>query len=207
MSDKINRRTVLLSASAVAATWSGAAGAAQPTPRQTSGPFYPTETMRPGDTDWDLVRVAGQVRDAGGEVLHLSGRVTSADGSPVPDALIEIWQCDVNGRYLHTEDWSLTRSRDNGFQGFGAVRTDADGSYRFRTIKPVAYPGRTPHIHARVVLPEGRELVTQLYLRDEPLNAQDGLFKSLGASGQAALSIDPAPRADGDLEASFTFVV
>lgn len=189
----------------------GRAAAAVPTPRQTAGPFYPPPRQRPSDTDWDLVKVEGRVREAGGEVLHLSGRVLDRDGAPVPDALVEIWQCDSNGRYHHVGDRSAGRPLDEAFQGFGAVRTDAEGRYRFRTIRPVPYPGRTPHIHARVVWQdgarEGRELITQIYLEDHPLNQRDFIFRSLGAKAQAAAKIDPKRRDDGALQAGFDFVV
>ena len=185
----------------------GRATAAVPTPEQTAGPFYPPPKQRPHDTDWDLVKIAGRVREAGGEVMHLSGRVLDRDGSPLADALVEIWQCDANGRYHHVGDRSSERPLDEDFQGFGAIRTDAEGWYRFRTIKPVPYPGRTPHIHARIVPQDGRELVTQIYLEDHPLNRKDWIFRSLGAGAQSAVTINPARRDDGDLQAEFDFVV
>ncbi len=178
-----------------------------PTPEQTAGPFYPPPNQRPGDTDWDLVKVEGRVREAGGEVLHLAGSALDRGGAPLADALVEIWQCDSNGRYHHVGDRSSERPIDEGFQGFGAVRTDAEGRYRFRTIKPVAYPGRTPHIHARVVPRDGRELITQIYLEDHPLNRADWIFRSLGAKAQSAATIEPRRREDGDLEAGFDFIV
>ena len=177
------------------------------TPPQSAGPFYPPAADRFADTDWDLVNIAGRVRAAGGEVMHLSGRVLGAAGTPVAGALIEIWQCDANGRYLHSGDVSQTRRRDPDFQGYGVTRTDAQGRYRFRTILPVEYPGRTPHIHARIQRPDGSELITQIYLRDHPLNQRDFLFRRLGRAAQAAASITPTRRDDGDLEAGFDFVV
>ena len=182
------------------------AAALVPTPPQTAGPFYPPPGARPGDQDWDLVKVAGKVRAAGGEVMHLSGRVLDAGGEPVPDTLIEIWQCDANGRYLHRGDPG-DAPRDPYFQGFGAIRSDARGHYRFRTIRPVPYPGRTPHIHARLIRPDGSELITQIYLEGHPLNGQDFLFRRLGRKAQEAASIRPSRRGDGDLEATFDFVV
>ena len=207
MLNRITRRAAMALTGVGAFMFARPASASVATPRQTAGPFYPPPRMRPSDTDWDLVRVAGRVRAAGGEVLHLFGEVLDLDGTPVPNALVEIWQCDVNGRYHHDGDTGEGRPKDEGFQGFGAVRTGVDGTYRFRTIKPVAYPGRTPHIHARVVPPDGRELITQLYLLDEPLNDRDFIFRSLGEAGQAAVTIDPVTRGDGDLEAGFNFVI
>src|SRR5690606_21546494 len=125
--------------------------AAVPTPEQTAGPFYPPPNQRPDDTDWDLVKIEGRVREAGGEIMHLAGRVLDRNGAPLAEALVEIWQCDASGRYHHVGDRSSDRQLDEDFQGFGTIRTDAEGRYRFRTIRPVPYPGRTPHIHARIV--------------------------------------------------------
>ncbi|PLX45679.1 MAG: protocatechuate 3,4-dioxygenase, partial [Hyphomicrobiales bacterium] len=120
-----------------------------PTPAATEGPFYPSPDMRLKDTDNDLVKIEGAVREAGGEVIFLTGRVLSRSGQPLEGARVEIWQCDVNRRYLHRGDHGA--ARDGGFQGFGHDITGADGSYRFRTIMPVPYPGRTPHIHVKVL--------------------------------------------------------
>ena len=203
----MTRRVALAVAGTAAAMRSDPALAAITTPAQTAGPFYPPPNERPSDTDWDLVKVEGQVQEAGGEVMHLFGQVLTVHGAPVADALVEIWQCDVNGRYHHSGDSGEGRPLDNGFQGFGAVRTDAEGGYRFRTIRPVSYPGRTPHIHARIVPSGGRELITQIYLLDAPGNQLDFIFRSLGAARQAAASIDPVLGDSGDLEAGFNFVI
>ncbi len=184
-----------------------ASAALFPTPPQSTGPFYPPPADRFADTDWDLVNIAGRVRAAGGEVMHLSGRVLGGDGAPVAAALIEIWQCDANGRYLHSGDVSQTRPRDPDFQGYAVTRTDSGGRYRFRTILPVEYPGRTPHIHARLQRPVGSELITQIYLAGHPLNQGDFLFRRLGRAARAAASITPTRRDDGDFEAEFDFVV
>ncbi len=145
------------------------------TPRQTAGPFYPVDWS--GDVDGDLVRVAGAAAAAQGVVTHLRGRVLTTRGTPVPGAIVEIWQCDAFGRYRHPRD--RQDGRDVGFQGRGRVVTGADGSYAFRTIRPVAYPGRTPHIHAAIAASDRQSLVTQFYVDGEPLNARDGLFNRL----------------------------
>jgi protocatechuate 3,4-dioxygenase beta subunit len=110
-------------------------------------------------------------------VTHLRGRVLDVGGAPVPGAVVEIWQCDALGRYRHPRD--RQNGRDGGFQGRGRVTAAADGSYAFRTIRPVAYPGRTPHIHAAVAAPGRQPLVTQFYVDGEPLNERDGLFAAL----------------------------
>lgn len=146
-----------------------------PTPRQTAGPFYPVDWE--GDADYDLVRVADAAAMAQGVVTHLRGRVLNIRGEPVPGAIVEIWQCDAFGRYRHPRD--RQGRRDEGFQGRGRVLAGADGSYAFRTIRPVAYPGRTPHIHAMIATPGLQLLVTQFYVDGEPLNERDGLFSAL----------------------------
>ena len=180
------------------------ARAAMPTPSQTEGPFYPTPPMRFGDIDNDLVKIVGAVEQAGGEIVHLTGRVLDRDGAPVAGARVEIWQCDVNGRYLHTGDRG-GKARDGGFQGFGHDITGADGVYRFRTIRPVVYPGRTPHIHVKV-LTEGRELTTQFYENGHPSNARDFLWRSLSAAEQQALSMT-FEDVDGRVEAAMDITI
>lgn len=206
MINTVTRRAAIAIASVQTLLTVRPAMAATPTPAQTSGPFYPPQSDRFDDQDWDLVKIEGQVREAGGEILNLFGEVLDFNGNPVAGAVVEIWQCDANGRYLHSAD-SADGPRDPAFQGFGKVVTGEEGRYRFRTIRPVAYPGRTPHIHARVVRPDGRELVTQIYVLNEPANQKDWIFRSLGATGQIAASIDPVKAQDGDLAAGFNFVV
>ena len=152
------------------------AGALTPTPRQTAGPFYPQEL--PLDDDNDLTRVAGAKSMARGQITDLTGRLVDKSGRPVAGTRIEIWQCDANGRYHHPRDRG-NRPRDPGFQGHGHNISDADGRYRFRTIHPVPYPGRTPHIHV-AVFPAGQEpFVTQLYVAGEPQNADDMLYRRI----------------------------
>lgn len=159
MSNPLRRKIVLGLAALPAA---GLARAAIPTPGTTEGPFFPSREMRLGDTDNDLVRVDGLLERAGGEIVRLRGRVLDRQGNPVVSARVEIWQCDVNGRYLHRRDSG--GGRDAAFQGFGSHLTGADGVYRFRTIKPVPYSGRTPHIHVKVWA-DGRERLTTPAMR------------------------------------------
>lgn len=149
------------------------------TPRQTTGPFYPVDwpVDGEGDADADLVRVTGATAQAQGVVTHLRGRVLDARGEAVPGARVEIWQCDANGLYRHPRD--RPGRRDAGFQGRGRTAAGGDGGFAFRTIRPVAYPGRTPHIHVLVAAPGRRDLVTQLYVAGEASNERDGLFNAL----------------------------
>ncbi|MFY2823859.1 hypothetical protein [Ruegeria sp. MALMAid1280] len=153
--------------------------AAAQTPRASEGPFYPETDMRFPDVDNDLVKISGQVREAGGEIFTLKGRMIDAAGNPLAGHRIEIWQCDMNGKYLHTGD-DRAVEYDQGFQGFGHDVTSAEGFYSFRTIKPGKYPGRTPHIHVKVFDETGRErLTTQFYEAGNSENSRDGLFRRL----------------------------
>jgi len=177
------------------------------TPKQTEGPFYPDHL--PLDTDNDLIVVNDAMTPAVGQITHLSGRVLDGRGDPIRNALVEIWQCDSNGVYLHTGDKHA--AREKGFQGFGRFMTGSSGEYYFRTIKPVAYPGRTPHIHFKVKR-SGRELLTtQCYIKGEPLNEKDGVYKSLREEkDRAAVTVDFAPIAAsraGELVAKFNVVL
>ena len=162
------------------------------TPRQTEGPFYPDRL--PADDDNDLVAVKGQSGIARGEILLLAGTVTDLAGKPLAGARVEIWQCDAGGRYHHSRD-SSSSPPDPNFQGWGQFVTAADGEYRFRTIRPVPYPGRTPHIHFKVSGKAIPGLVTQMYVEGEPGNARDGVFASLDPRERAAVTVrlDQAP--------------
>lgn len=169
------------------------------TPRQSEGPFYPP--VLPRDDDNDLVRLVGADAQALGRVTHVLGRVVDREGRPLPGILVEVWQCDANGRYLHPGD-SGGRPRDPRFQGYGRTLTDAAGGYRFRTIRPVAYPGRTPHIHFKLSR-EGRELLTtQMYVAGEPLNERDFLLNAVrDPAARARLLVELAPAGDIEAEA------
>jgi protocatechuate 3,4-dioxygenase beta subunit len=165
------------------------------TPRQTEGPFYPTDWS--GDADNDLVRVEGEAARAQGLITHILGRVLDTSGAPVPGAEIEIWQCDASGVYRHPRDTSWFHRRDAGFQGRGRARADAGGAYSFRTIKPVAYPGRTPHIHFAITAPGRAPLITQMYVAGEPLNARDGILNAIRDTRQrdsVIVKLEPGDR-------------
>ena len=165
------------------------------TPVQTEGPFYPTDWA--GDVDNDLVVVTGEAAHAQGQITHILGRILDTSGAPIPDAAIEIWQCDATGIYRHPRDTHWLRKRDAGFQGRGRARSDAKGAYAFRTIKPVAYPGRTPHIHFAVTAPGGTPLVTQMYVAGEPLNARDGILNGIADRRQRDSVIVKLEPGDG----------
>ncbi len=144
------------------------------TPSLTEGPFYPRSF--PKDTDADLTRIEGRAGAAEGQVLDVSGRVVDRSGAPRSGARVEIWQCDARGQYHYVDE----PEGDPAFQGFGALATDAEGRYAFRTIRPVPYPGRTPHIHFNVLENGRRRLTSQMFVEGDPGNARDGLYRSLG---------------------------
>jgi protocatechuate 3,4-dioxygenase beta subunit len=147
------------------------------TPQDAEGPFYPDNL--PLDTDNDLLILNDGITPAVGEVTHLSGVVMDRKGQPVRNALVEIWQVDNNSIYLHTKA-GKQKQRDKNFQSYGRFLTGQKGEYYFRTIRPPAYPGRTPHIHFAVSRKNKRALTTQLYIEGEKQNASDFLYKRLG---------------------------
>jgi protocatechuate 3,4-dioxygenase, beta subunit len=183
------------------AAWLGTTGRSQAadlrrTPAQVLGPFYPLE--KPLDQDADLTLVRGRKQRAAGQVVHVVGRVLNAHGEPVSGARIEVWQANTHGRYTHPSDRN-TQPLDPNFEGFASLETDGEGRYRFKTIKPGAYPGggtmRAPHIHFDV---RGRvnRLVTQMYFPGEPLNDGD-VFMSTSREFRSLLVADVGkPTAD-----------
>ncbi|MFM8271021.1 MAG: intradiol ring-cleavage dioxygenase [Gemmata sp.] len=210
-----NRRLFLASA-AVAATspfWTVRGAYAEEltrTPAQTEGPFYPNKL--PLDTDNDLLVINDGITPGVGEVTHLTGKVLDAKGNPLKNAVVEIWQCDANGVYLHTGDSAGKRDKqDKNFQGFGRFVTGSTGEYYFRTIKPVPYPGRTPHIHFKIK--QGRKdlLTTQLYMKDHPGNEKDGIWKGVRDEKQRNAITVPFEKVKssraGELAANFVIVL
>jgi protocatechuate 3,4-dioxygenase, beta subunit len=183
------------------------AAALPPTPAQTAGPFYPQ--WFPADIDNDLVHVAGRSGTAKGTVTLVSGRVLDQDGGPVAGARVEIWQCDANGRYHYVRDDSSGSPLDENFQGFGQTTTDKEGGYLFQTIRPVRYPGRTPHIHFAVSAPGFQRFITQMYVAGEPQNERDGVLMSVRDPAARARVIVPLrPAADpGALVGTFDIVL
>ena len=176
------------------------------TPGQSEGPFYPRSRDRFEDIDNDLVKIESRVREAGGEILHLSGVVRTIGGELLAGARVEIWQCDINGRYIHSRDRDA--SNDPDFQGFGNSVTDAVGRYSFRTIRPVPYTGRTPHIHFKVLDPSGNTLLTtQMYVEGEPDNERDGLYRRMSRAQQNLLTVSLRPKDDGEYAGVFDIVV
>ena len=177
------------------------------TPAQTEGPFYPDKL--PLDTDNDLLIINDTLTPAVGEITHLAGRILDADGNPLRNALVEIWQVDGHGVYLHTADTHA--KRDANFQGFGRFLTGSTGEYYFRTVKPVPYPGRTPHIHFKIKQRGQSEFVTQCYEKGNPQNERDGVFRGIrDPKASESVLVDFKPIANsklGELEARFDIVL
>jgi protocatechuate 3,4-dioxygenase, beta subunit len=181
------------------------------TPDQTEGPFYPNRL--PLDTDNDLLIINDNITPSIGEITHLTGKVLDARGNPVKNAVVEIWQCDANGVYLHTGDSDRKKDKqDKNFQGFGRFVTGRTGEYYFRTIKPVPYPGRTPHIHFKIKQGRKSLLDTQLYVKDEARrNAADGIYMSVKNEKQRTAITAPFEKVKnskiGELQANFVIVL
>jgi protocatechuate 3,4-dioxygenase beta subunit len=178
------------------------------TPAQTEGPFYPDKL--PLDTDNDLLILNDSINPGVGEVTYLSGKILGMNGLPIRNAVVEIWQADNNGAYLHSGS-SNGDKRDSHFQGFGRFTTGSSGEYLFRTIKPVPYPGRTPHIHFAVKVPGRDKFTTQCYIKGHPQNEKDGIYKSVRdpkARESITVAFDPlAGSKMGELNAQFNIVL
>ena len=206
----LNRRRFLRSLSVGAALFAVPGGFADElirTPRQTEGPFYPDHL--PLDTDNDLIIVNDGITPAVGEITHLSGRILDAKGDPIRNALVEIWQVDNHGVYLHSRDTHA--ERDKNFQGFGRFLTGSSGEYYFRTIKPVLYPGRTRHIHFAIKMKGREKWTTQCYVKGHPENDKDGIYRGIrDPKARESVTVDFAPVKSSrinELSAKFDIVL
>ena len=204
---RLQRRTLTAALVIAPVMWLGAraqpaqsVSALRATPSQTEGPFYPVAL--PKDADFDLLR-NGDQNYPKGQSAWVEGIVSDLAGKPVTGAQVDIWQCDHDGHYHHPGDGGKADPR---FQGFGRVMVGTDGSYRFRTLRPAAYAGRTPHIHVKVRLGTRELLTTQLYVAGDAGNAQDFLWRRLNEPDRAALTIPFAQGSDG-LKARFPIYV
>lgn len=178
------------------------------TPRQTEGPFYPDKM--PLDTDNDLIIINDSLTPAVGTVAYLSGKVTDIKGNAQRNALVEIWQVDNHGIYLHSRGGSREKL-DSNFQGYGRFLTDSKGRYSFRTLKPSPYGGRTPHIHMAVSTKGKRVLTTQCYVKNEPRNQKDFILQRVkDTKARDSLVVPFNPLKDskvGEVSARFDIVL
>jgi len=207
----LSRREVLASSlslvafSVVEPAW---AAPLRVTPRQGAGPFYPHDI--PLDSDNDLANIAGQLRPAAGTVAHVMGRVVDTEGGPFSGTRVEIWQCDAFGVYHHVGDRGGAGA-DVNFQGYGSTLVDEQGAYRFRTIKPVPYPGRAPHIHFALSGPGLRRMTTQLYIAGHPMNARDFILSNLrdhSTRSRVIVPFEHAPEVEaGAVAARFDIII
>ena len=200
----LRRRVILATGVGAAALALPGLVSARGLPPMTDGPFYPSLSYRARALDWDadLTPVVGRAPDgqqmprARGEHLDLHGIVRDGAGRAVDGAEIEIWQCDVHGSYRHPR--GAGERIDAGFQGFGATRSDGRGGYRFRTIRPVPYSGRTPHIHVKLRHPSFGEVTSQLFVAGDPGNAGDFLYRSLRDDDRREVEMRLQRAAAGD---------
>jgi protocatechuate 3,4-dioxygenase beta subunit len=190
----ITRRSILKTGAGVAAgafAASAVAGALQATPANPEGPFYPVHQQ--ADMDADLTLVQGHTERAAGEAIEVSGRVLDEDGKPIADAVVDVWQANAHGRYHHEGDTS-EHPLDPNFQGWAIMKTDAEGRYRFKTVKPGAYTAmgdwwRPPHIHYKVSRRGYRDLTTQMYWAGDLLNDKDLLLQEVPEAERARLLV------------------
>jgi protocatechuate 3,4-dioxygenase beta subunit len=177
------------------------------TPVQAQGPFYPLEL--PLDRDNDLVHVQGRDGQAQGLITDVFGRLTDEGGRPLAGVEIEIWQVNAFGRYHDPRD-GQDLPWDPSFQGFGRTMTDGQGAYRFRTVRPVAYPGRAPHIHFALRSTRFATFYTQMYLEGAPENERDFLLTRVRdprARERLIVRLDPAPAPGAELAGRFDIVL
>ncbi len=211
MSFMINRRHFVQASAASAALFTTPGLFAEELAKTAAvgeGPFYPDKL--PLDTDNDLLLINDSITPAVGEITHLTGKILTQSGSPIRNAFVEIWQCDNNGAYIHSGSANRNRNDEN-FQGYGRFLTDVNGNYYFRTIKPVSYPGRTPHIHFGVSLNGKRVFTTQMLVKGEKQNERDGLFRAIRDPKQReTILVDFKKIEDskiGELRAEFEIVL
>jgi protocatechuate 3,4-dioxygenase beta subunit len=211
INSKIDRRTIIKAGAGIAAsaiTASVIANSSEPTPANPEGPFYPKHQQV--DKDTDLTVIDGHTERAEGEVIRVTGQVLDEMGNPVDGALVDIWQANSHGRYHHEDDTSKA-PEDPNFQGWGMVKTDAEGRYSFTTIKPGAYKvdgnwRRPPHIHYKVSRRGYHELTTQMYFAGENLNEADRLLRSVAEEDRDLLVVD-FKEIDGTLQGEFPIVL
>jgi len=179
------------------------------TPPVEEGPFFPKHGQL--DKDADLTQVEGQSEAATGEAIMVHGRVVDEAGVAVAGALVDLWQANSYGRYDHEDDPNPAPI-DPNFQGWAQLRSDAEGRFSIRTIKPGAYPAeenwtRPPHLHFKVAKRGYRELVTQMFFAGDALNEKDRLFQEIPADQRQRVTVDFSAPDGGIPAGDFTIVL
>ena len=171
------------------------------TPSQTVGPYFAQGLLREGDKVFTNVLVSEKTE---GERIRIEGCVTDGEGQPIEDAMIEIWQANAHGRYRHPLD-EQDKPLDPGFRGHGRAATDAQGNYRFETIKPgsVAGPNDTlqaPHINV-IVFARGMlsHAFTRIYFEDEALNQNDPVLRSIDDEARRNTLVAGREKSEGKI--------
>ena len=170
-----------------------------PTPPEIEGPFYPVMGLK--DKDFDLTRIEGKTEVAKGRIIIVEGRILDTSGNAIEDATVDLWQANAAGRYLHPYDPNEA-PLDPNFQGWAIIPSGKEGSFRFKTVFPGAYPAsaswlRPPHIHFKINKSGYEELVTQMYFPDHELNKKDRLLNGKAPEEQKRMI---AKKINGDLE-------
>ena len=212
--ENLGRRDILLmsavlagSGVAVSPRLGAAEAVLQRTPDQILGPFYPLSEL---PQTADLTKVSGRSGRAEGQVLNVMGRVLNLAGEPVRNAKVEVWQANAHGRYTHPSDPNPA-PLDPNFEGAAVLTTDSEGRYRFKTIKPAAYPAgpnrmRPAHIHFQV---SGRQdkIVTQMYFDGDPYNDAVPFLSSVGRAERKELLVRKLQEPSPGLEAGSKTVI
>lgn len=213
VSRRVVLRAALVAGAALAVPGRAVAELCQETPPQEEGPFYLNsyDRTRPAPHNSDLTAVPGATGRPEGDIIYVTGRVTDEECRAVKGAVVEIWQANAKGRYIHAADPNPA-PKDPNFLGFGEAMTDENGIYSFKTIKPGAYPVpggwiRPPHIHFKVHGGFFHMMVTQMYFAGEEHNRDDFLLNSVSKAEQKRLIIEPARRPESNAENLYTFNV
>jgi protocatechuate 3,4-dioxygenase beta subunit len=192
------------------------------TPSVTQGPYYPLATNLPLDDDNDLALFDPNLVAAAGVITYISGRVLDSSGTPVKNALVELWHCDDDGNYIYSNSAPRNPAADPKFQGFGQFLTASTGGYLFRTIKAGLYTGRTRHFHLAVTLPgQLHRFTSQTFWNEIALdhngnpwptqNNNDGVLQGIQDPVQRAsiiLDYVPVPgTTTGEMQATYDFVM
>lgn len=180
-----------------------------PTQYESMGPFHPNKDQ--GDKDYDLTRFNESTEKAKGEVIYVRGKVTDEDCNPIEGAIVLLWQANTHGKYTHEYDTNTVED-DPNFQGWGQVKTNANGEYGFKTIQPGKYvfdeetgDWRTPHIHFKVAKRGYHELITQMYFEGEELNDKD-IFASKLTMAEKAQVIRKKEKEVAGIEAGASLI-